>query len=153
MADELEKQGFRVLAVAAGPQSSTQVIGFIALSDPPREDSTSLISELKALGIRTVMVTGDAPATAKIVAHEVGLDGAVCPAGRLPQPIRPEDFAAFASILPEGKYDLVKAFRPVGTAWECAATAPIRRPRSARHKLVLQFRRQPTSPSQQQELC
>jgi H+-transporting ATPase len=39
MADELEKQGFRVLAVAAGPQSSIQIVGFIALSDPPREDS------------------------------------------------------------------------------------------------------------------
>ena len=61
-------------------------------------------------------MTGDAPETAKIVAHEVGLDGAVCPAGRLPEPIRPEDFAVFASILPEGKYDLVKAFQAVGTA-------------------------------------
>jgi H+-transporting ATPase len=114
MADELEKQGFRVLAVAAGPQSSIQIVGLIALSDPPREDSVSLISELKALGVRTVMVTGDAPETAKIVAHEVGLDGAVCPAGPLPEPIRPEDFAVFASILPEGKYDLVKGFQASG---------------------------------------
>ena len=114
MADDLEKQGFRVLAVAAGPQSSIQIVGCIALSDPPREDSVSLISELKALGVRTVMVTGDAPETAKIVAHEVGLDGPVCPAGRLPEPIRPEDFAVFASILPEGKYDLVKAFQASG---------------------------------------
>jgi H+-transporting ATPase len=114
IADELEKQGFRVLAVAAGPQASPRIIGFIALSDPPRTDSISLISELKALGVRTVMVTGDAPATAKIVAHDVGLDGAVCPAGPLPKPIRPEDFAVFASILPEGKYDLVKAFQASG---------------------------------------
>ena len=116
MADELEKQGFRVLAVAAGSQPSIQMVGFIALSDPPREDSLSLISELKALGVRTVMVTGDAPATAKIVAQEVGLDGAVCPAGSLPKPIRPEDFAVFAGILPEGKYDLVKAFQAGGHA-------------------------------------
>jgi H+-transporting ATPase len=114
IADELEKQGFRVLAVAAG--ASLRIIGFIALSDPPRADSVSLIAELKALGVRTVMVTGDAPATAKIVAHDVGLDGAVCPAGPLPKPIRPEDFAVFASILPEGKYDLVKAFQASGHA-------------------------------------
>ncbi|MHB2010142.1 MAG: HAD-IC family P-type ATPase, partial [Acidobacteriaceae bacterium] len=40
IADELEKQGFRVLAVAAGSPSSMQLIGFIALSDPPRTDST-----------------------------------------------------------------------------------------------------------------
>jgi H+-transporting ATPase len=66
LADELEKQGFRVLAVAAGRPASVQLIGLIALSDPPRTDSISLISELKTLGIRTVMVTGDAPATAAI---------------------------------------------------------------------------------------
>jgi hypothetical protein len=110
-AEELEKQGFRVLAVAAGPPASVQLIGLIALSDPPRTDSNSLISELHTLGVRTVMVTGDAPATAAIVAHAVGLEGAVCPPGPVPDAIEPQDFAVFASILPEGKYNLVKAFQ------------------------------------------
>ena len=114
IADELEKQGFRVLAVAAGPSSSLRLIGFIALSDPPRADSASLISELDSLGVRTVMVTGDAPATAVIVAHAVGLDGAVCPPGPIPDSVKPQDFAVFASILPEGKYNLVKAFQKNG---------------------------------------
>jgi H+-transporting ATPase len=112
--DELEKQGFRVLAVAAGPSASLQLIGMIALSDPPRSDSSSLISELHTLGVATVMVTGDAPATAAIVAHDVGLTGPVCPPGKLPEGIKPDDFAVFASILPEGKYDLVKAFQKSG---------------------------------------
>ena len=112
--DELEKQGFRVLAVAAGPSASLQLIGIIALSDPPRSDSSSLISELHTLGVATVMVTGDAPATAAIVAHNVGLTGPVCPPGKLPEGIKPEDFAVFAGILPEGKYDLVKAFQKSG---------------------------------------
>jgi H+-transporting ATPase len=112
--NELEKQGFRVLAVAAGPATSVQIIGMIALSDPPRSDSSSLISELHTLGVATVMVTGDAPATAAIVAHDVGLTGPVCPPGKLPEGIKPEDFAVFASILPEGKYDLVKAFQKSG---------------------------------------
>ena len=114
MVDELEKKGFRVLAVAAGPSASLQLIGMIALSDPPRSDSSSLISELHTLGVATVMVTGDAPATAAIVAHDVGLTGPVCPPGKLPDGIKPEDFAVFASILPEGKYDLVKAFQKSG---------------------------------------
>jgi H+-transporting ATPase len=114
IADQLEKQGFRVLAVAAGPAASVQLIGLIALSDPPREDSRSLISELHTLGVATVMVTGDAPATAAIVAREVGLNGAVCPPGKLPDAVKPEDFAVFAGILPEGKYDLVKAFQKSG---------------------------------------
>jgi H+-transporting ATPase len=112
--DELEKQGFRVLAVAAGPPASLQLMGLIALSDPPRKDSISLISELKTLGVRTVMVTGDAPATAAIVAHAVGLDGAVCPPGAIPDGVNPQDFAVFASILPEGKFNLVKAFQKNG---------------------------------------
>jgi H+-transporting ATPase len=112
--DELEKQGFRVLAVAAGPTASAKVIGLIALSDPPRTDSPSLISELHTLGVSTVMVTGDAPATAAIVAHLVGLNGAVCPPGKLPNAVKPADFAVFAGILPEGKYDLVKAFQKSG---------------------------------------
>ncbi len=114
IADELEKQGFRVLAVAAGPPAFMQLTGLIALSDPPRTDSSTLIAELKTLGVRTVMVTGDAPATAGIVAHAVGLDGAVCPPGPLPDHVKPEDFAVFASILPEGKFDLVKAFQKSG---------------------------------------
>ena len=112
--DELEKQGFRVLAVAAGPSASLQIIGMIALSDPPRSDSSSLISELHTLGVAMIMVTGDAPATAAIVAHDVGLTGPVCPPGKLPEGIKPEDFAVFASILPEGKYELVKAFQKGG---------------------------------------
>jgi H+-transporting ATPase len=60
------------------------------------------------------MVTGDAPATAAIVGHAVGLKGATCPPGPIPDGIKPDDFAIFASILPEGKYDLVKAFQKNG---------------------------------------
>src|SRR6202522_847743 len=114
LADALEKQGFRVLAVAAGPAASIQLMGLIALSDPPREDSTPLISELKTLGVRTVMVTGDAPVTAAIVAHAVGLDGATCPPGAIPDGVKPTDFAVFANILPEGKFNLIKAFQKNG---------------------------------------
>jgi len=116
MADELEKQGFRVLAVAAGPPASMHLIGFVALSDPPRDDSSSLISQLQSLGVRTVMVTGDAPATAAIVAHAVGLNGAVCPPGAIPDSVKPEDYAVFASVLPEGKFNLVRAFQKNGHA-------------------------------------
>jgi H+-transporting ATPase len=114
IASQLEAKGFRVLAVAIGPPQAVKLAGIIALSDPPRADSAALITELRTLGVRTVMVTGDAPATAAIVAHEVGLDGAVCPPGPIPDGVHPEDFAVFAGVLPEGKYDLVKAFQKSG---------------------------------------
>src|SRR5271167_2295989 len=85
-------KGFRVLAVAAGPPAAMQLAGLIALSDPPRADSAALVTELHRLGVRTVMVTGDAPATAAIVAQAVGLGGAVCPPGAVSENARPEEF-------------------------------------------------------------
>jgi len=113
-ANDLEAKGFRVLAVAIGPPKALKLAGIIALSDPPRPDSAALITELHTLGVRAVMVTGDAPATAAIVAHDVGMDGKVCPPGPIPADVRPEEFGIFAGILPEGKYNLVKAFQKSG---------------------------------------
>lgn len=125
---EHEGQGFRVLAVAAGPPNAMKLVGLIALSDPPRADSTALVSELHDLGVRTVMVTGDAPATAAIVAHAIGLDSAVCPPGPIPDAVHPEQYAVFAGVLPEDKYKLVKAFQngghTVGMCGDGANDAP-----------------------------
>ena len=91
-----------------------KLAGLIALSDPPRADSAALVSELRGLGVRTVMVTGDAAATAAIVAKAVGIDGAVCPPGPIPDAVAPGHFAVFAGVLPEDKYKLVKAFQKGG---------------------------------------
>jgi len=112
--DQLEAQGYRVLAVAVGPPEALKIAGIIALSDPPRADSAALIAELHTLGVRTVMLTGDAAATAEIVARAIGLDGAVSPPGPIPAGVRPADFAVFAGVLPEAKYNLVKAFQKNG---------------------------------------
>jgi len=111
---ELEDKGFRVLAVAVGAPSSMQLAGLIALSDPPRKDSAELIAELHELGVRVVMVTGDAPATATIVAKAVGLNGAICPPGPIPDGIKAQQYAVFAGVLPEDKFKLVKAFQAGG---------------------------------------
>jgi H+-transporting ATPase len=113
-ASELEVRGFRVLAVAAGPPSGLKLVGLIALSDPPRADSGALVTELHSLGVRPVMVTGDAPATAAIVAQAIGLKGAVCPQSSIPDTVHPETFSVFAGVLPEDKYKLVKAFQTRG---------------------------------------
>jgi H+-transporting ATPase len=128
IANELEGQGFRVLAVAAGAPQAMKLVGLIALSDPPRADSAALVKELSALGVRTVMATGDAPATAAIVARSVGLDGAIFPPGPIPDAIRPEDYAVFAGVLPEDKFKLVKAYQngghTVGMCGDGANDAP-----------------------------
>jgi H+-transporting ATPase len=113
-AHELEVKGFRVLAVAVGTPTTMRLAGIIALSDPPRADAAELIKELHTLGVRTVMVTGDAPATAAIIAQAVGLDGAICPPGPIPESASPENYAVFAGVLPEDKYHLVQAFQKSG---------------------------------------
>jgi H+-transporting ATPase len=111
---ELEDKGFRVLAVADGSPNAMKLAGLIALSDPPRADSAALVTELHGLGVRMVMVTGDAPATAAIVAKAVGLEGTVCPPGPIPAAVQPDQFAVFAGVLPEDKFKLVKAFQTGG---------------------------------------
>jgi H+-transporting ATPase len=125
---ELEDKGFRVLAVADGPPNGMKLAGLIALSDPPRKDSAALVTELNGLGVRTVMVTGDAPATAAIVAKAVGLEGAVCPPGPISDAVQPEQFVVFAGVLPEDKFKLVKAFQKgdhtIGMCGDGANDAP-----------------------------
>jgi H+-transporting ATPase len=74
------------------------------------------------------MVTGDAPATAVIVAKAVGLNGAICPPGPIPDTVDDEQFAVFAGVLPEDKFKLVKAFQrgghTVGMCGDGANDAP-----------------------------
>jgi H+-transporting ATPase len=127
-AKDLEDKGFRVLAVAAGPPAALVLVGLIALGDPPRADSAAFIAELKGLGVNTVMVSGDAPETAAIVAREIGLKGAVCPPGPIPASVTPQLFSVFAGVSPEDKYKLVKAFQlggqTVGMCGDGANDAP-----------------------------
>lgn len=113
-AEQLAGQGNRVLAVAAGPADRMQFAGLVAVSDPPRADAGSLIAELASLGIGTVMVTGDAPSTAAVVARAIGLQGPVCSAGKMPDRVSPSDYAVFAGVFPEDKFHLVKAFQKGG---------------------------------------
>jgi H+-transporting ATPase len=113
-AKDLEERGLRVLAVAAGAPAALKLVGLIALSDPPRADAAALVSELRGLGVLTVMATGDAPATAAIVAHAVGINGALFPAGPIPESVQPEQYAVYASVLPEDKFKLVKALQKGG---------------------------------------
>jgi H+-transporting ATPase len=110
----LEAQGFRVLAVAVGPSAALRLAGLIGLSDPPRADSAALIAQLRALGVQTVMVTGDAPATAAFVARAVGLEGGISPRSLVPDRADPATYAVYAGVLPEDKYKLVAAFQKSG---------------------------------------
>jgi H+-transporting ATPase len=112
--DEMEAKGFRVLAVAAGPPDALVIAGLIALSDPPRDDSAALVTELSELGVRTVMVSGDAHKTAETVAASVGIKGKVWSTTPLPADLDAESYSIFAGVLPEDKYQLVKSLQQRG---------------------------------------
>ena len=115
--DEIEilsRAGSRVLAVAYGPLQHEVLVGMIGLSDPPRPESKALIAELRSIGVSTVMITGDAEATAVSVARSVGIEGTVCSAEKIPVDVGPEDFSVYAGVFPEDKFRLVKAFQRKG---------------------------------------
>jgi H+-transporting ATPase len=112
--EALTRAGYRTIAVAVGPALSLELIGFIAFGDPPRSDSTELLTELRSLGVCPVMVTGDAAETAATVAQAIRLCGPVCPAGKIPEKVSPNDYAVYAGVFPDQKFRLVKAFQRQG---------------------------------------
>ena len=66
----LEQQGRTVVVVLDG----NRVLGLIALRDEPREDAREALAELRRLGIRPLMLTGDNARTGQAVAADLGLD-------------------------------------------------------------------------------
>ena len=112
--DDLAEQGHRIIAVAAGSHHALRLAGLIALSDPPREDSAGLIATLRDMSIRTVMVTGDSAVTAAAIARKVGITSTVCPPERIFDDPSTDRFGVFARVVPEQKYQLVKALQDHG---------------------------------------
>jgi H+-transporting ATPase len=112
----LAQAGHRTLAVAAGTPGAMSLIGLIALSDPPRADSKALLAELRSLGVPTLMVTGDTATTAATVGRAIGITGAVCGSGQIPDRVTPDDYAIYAGVFPEEKFRLVKALQRGGYA-------------------------------------
>ena len=110
----LTEAGCRVLAVTRTDATTTVLLGLLGLADPPREDAASLITALRDLGVRVVMVTGDAPATAAVIAKAVGITGGVCDSAALESLSAPDDYSVFAGVFPEQKFRLVKLFQRDG---------------------------------------
>jgi H+-transporting ATPase len=113
-ASGLEAEGFRLLGVAVGQKDALRLVGLLALSDPPRPEAAASIARLKSMGVAVVMVTGDAAATAGVVANAIGIDGEVALTRAITETVRPDEFAVFAGVLPEDKFRLVKAFQRSG---------------------------------------
>jgi potassium-transporting ATPase ATP-binding subunit len=87
LTERIARSGATPLAVADGPE----VLGVIELKDVVKAGIRERFAELRAAGIRTVMITGDNPLTAAAIAQEAGVD----------------DYLAEAT--PEAKMALIKA--------------------------------------------
>ncbi|MGW0228569.1 potassium-transporting ATPase subunit KdpB [Actinopolymorpha singaporensis] len=78
--DEISLHGGTPLLVAerrtepGDSSTTTRVLGVIHLKDVVKEGLRERFDDLRAMGIRTVMITGDNPLTAKAIAQEAGVD-------------------------------------------------------------------------------
>jgi len=129
--NQLAAKGERTLAFAYSildtPEDdffcNLNFIGCIGFLDPPRSDIKSAIQTCSQAGIRTIMVTGDHPETAKNIAQQVGLvkgKEAVVLRGDTLKAISEMksheisnllDTHVFARVSPEQKLDLVSLFQ------------------------------------------
>ncbi|MFE7547240.1 potassium-transporting ATPase subunit KdpB [Streptomyces gardneri] len=90
LTDRISQAGGTPLLVALEDDKGARVLGVIHLKDVVKEGMRERFEELRRMGIRTVMITGDNPLTAKAIAEEAGVD----------------DFLAEAT--PEDKMALIK---------------------------------------------
>jgi Ca2+-transporting ATPase len=59
--------------IKIGIETDLDILGMIAMIDPPREEVIDAIRQCKTAGIHTVMITGDQPLTAKAIAERLGM--------------------------------------------------------------------------------
>ena len=89
--DAVSAAGGTPLVVADGPR----VLGVVHLKDVVKEGMRERFAELRSMGIRTVMITGDNPLTARAIADEAGVDDFLAEA-------TPEDKLAYIRAEQEG---------------------------------------------------
>ncbi|MBS1895857.1 potassium-transporting ATPase subunit KdpB [uncultured Microbacterium sp.] len=78
-ADEIAASGGTPLVVAvvtsgSSSEDGARILGVVHLKDVVKEGLAERFGELRSMGIRTVMITGDNPLTAKAIAAEAGVD-------------------------------------------------------------------------------
>ena len=92
IAEELSDSGKTPLLFARGGR----LVGIVAVADKPKPDSRSAICEIRKMGLRTVMLTGDNERVARSIGSLVGIDEVV------------------SGVLPDGKEGVIKELMTVG---------------------------------------
>jgi Ca2+-transporting ATPase len=132
--DRFASQGVRLLGVAQArlscrdgvkPQSpqdiSFQLAGLIGFADPLRVNVPAAVTECQNAGIRVIMITGDYPVTAQVIAREAGIDAQSVLSGDALATMSDTELAqaarktsVFARIRPDQKLRLVEALKHDG---------------------------------------
>jgi len=121
--DELSQKGYRTLAIAKSENNdfdNIQLVGFLALADPIRPDSKTMIEEIKRLGIKPMMLTGDNISIAKEIARQASIGDRIVPVAELKKLNETdkakvvETYDGFAEVYPEDKYEIVKLLQSNG---------------------------------------
>ena len=133
-AERLAREGLRVIAVAERRGVERQgedleslvedltLLGFVGIADQPRAVAEDAVRRLRADGVRSVMVTGDHPLTARAIARAVGIDGdgPVLTGADLERMTEVErvrrvaETSVFARVSPEQKVRIVAALQSAG---------------------------------------
>lgn len=133
-ADGFAVQGLRLLAVAKTsltrkesdyPPSIREIRfafqGLMGFADPLREAVPGAISECHAAGIRVIMITGDYPATARVIAAQAGIGNGKVLSGEMLESMDETalreilpDTSIFARVRPQQKLRLVSALKARG---------------------------------------
>ena len=97
-AGELEEKGQGVMWVAEVVAQGTNLLGFVAVGDAPKESAPMALTMMRAAGMRPIMLTGDNERSARAIARELG--------------INEED--VIAEVLPEDKAGVVERLQAEG---------------------------------------
>jgi Ca2+-transporting ATPase len=105
----------------ASLESELTFLGLLGMQDPPRPEAAEAVRMARGAGMRTVMITGDNPATARAIAERIGIDaGGVLVGADLTHMSdddlgkRVKDVSVYARVAPEHKVRLVGAFKGLG---------------------------------------
>jgi Ca2+-transporting ATPase len=133
--EALARQGMRVLGLALRPlrtfdgapsleelEQDLIFAGQVGMIDPARTEAKDAVLKCSHAGIRTIMITGDHPLTARAIAQSLNItaDGRVMTGQELARlPVeelaqRVEDTAVYARVAPEHKLSIVKALQSRG---------------------------------------
>ena len=136
--EQLAAEALRTLGVARRSLPSNEVrhedidseiekelvfLGLIGMIDPPRQEAKDAVARARAAGIRPIMITGDHPRTAGVIARELGIaeDGRVMTGAQLEKSSDDAlrevvvNTSVYARVNPEHKLRIVNALQETGS--------------------------------------